>query len=317
MKKIGAVSGKFRILHNAHKEYILKATLYVDVLHIFIVDDPSIQRYSTILETKKAICKILQEIDIEYYIHFAPKTNTMQEWDEYVIGLLKRDDIMMFNSKEEYTNILLPTGYINCQHALSISASEIEKNPYLEHNFSNIAQEYMPYLNKKIAISGVENTGKTQFIKKVSRIYLTSHSEDMKKSFRINEYNDPYGQLTIKDIDTILHLQFINNLKMNEQARRFLIIDNDYPMILNELLELEKMTNDVELFTKVKTKLEVIINENKNDLTIVIKPKINSEKYQRLIKIYQQNNINYIEVDLANYVDTYEEIAKNINCLLK
>ncbi len=316
MKKIGAVSGKFRILHNAHKEYILKATLYVDVLHIFIVDDPTIERYSSVGETKKAIIQMLKGIEIEYYIHIAPKINSMLEWDEYVIKLLGTTKVVMFNSKEEYSNVKLQTGYINCQHALSISASEIEKNPYLEHNFKNIASEYRPFLNYKIAISGIENCGKTQMIRKIAKIYQTAASEDMYKNYLEHNFNNENTELTLREYGKICAEQQISNEQANKKANRFVIIDNDYAMLLNKLLTIKTKYNSSE-FEIVKKQIEFNWQLNRNDLTLVIKPKQINEQYQQLIEIYEENKVNYIEIEINDYQKMFAEIEKKIYKLLK
>ncbi len=316
MKKIGAVSGKFRILHNAHKEYILKATLYVDVLHIFIVDDPTIERYSSVGETKKAIIQMLKGIEIEYYIHIAPKIDSMLEWDEYVIKLLGTTKVVMFNSKEEYSNVKLQTGYINCQHALSISASEIEKNPYLEHNFKNIASEYRPFLNYKIAISGIENCGKTQMIRKIAKIYQTAASEDMYKNYLEHNFNNENTELTLREYGKICAEQQISNEQANKKANRFVIIDNDYAMLLNKLLTIKTKYNSSE-FEIIKKQIEFNWQLNRNDLTLVIKPKQINEQYQQLIEIYEENKVNYIEIEINDYQKMFAEIEKKIYKLLK
>ncbi len=316
MKKIGAVSGKFRILHNAHKEYILKATLYVDVLHVFIVDDPTIERYSSVGETKKAIIQMLKGIEIEYYIHIAPKIDSMLEWDEYVIKLLGTTKVVMFNSKEEYSNVKLQTGYINCQHALSISASEIEKNPYLEHNFKNIASEYRPFLNYKIAISGIENCGKTQMIRKIAKIYQTAASEDMYKNYLEHNFNNENTELTLREYGKICAEQQISNEQANKKANRFVIIDNDYAMLLNKLLTIKTKYNSSE-FEIIKKQIEFNWQLNRNDLTLVIKPKQINEQYQQLIEIYEENKVNYIEIEINDYQKMFAEIEKKIYKLLK
>ncbi len=317
MKKIGAVSGKFRILHNAHKEYILKATLYVDELHIFIVDDQSIKRFSDVYETKLAIIEILKGIDIEYYIHIAPKLDSMIQWDNYVINKLGHDQIIMFNSKEEYTNVKLATGYINCQHALSISASEIEKNPYQEHNFTNVAAEYMPYLNKKIAINGVKKTGKTQMIKKIAKIYQTNSTKDMRKEYINEKLNGKEQALTIEEIKIIISEQIVENNQANHKAKRFLIIDNDYATLLLEVKKLyEQQLIDEDTYKKQCQYLKMIWQEQKNDLTILLRPSQDNKEYDLLKEIYDENKVKYSEITNKDYVSSFKKIEELINEIL-
>ncbi len=339
MKKHGAVSGKFRILHNAHKEYIVKATLEVDVLHVFIVDDPSIKRYATVKQTQAAIGSILQQLDIEYYIHIAPYTKDMLAWDQYVIKTIGHDDIIMYNSKEEYTNVILKTGYINCEHALSISASEIEKNPYANHNFRNIANEFMPYLNKKVVISGVESCGKTQMSTKLAMLNSTVYSRECGRFYAeecLGGEDDAFEAIDFVEIAT---RQMVQDKMMNMDAKRFLIVDTD-PIVTLRFLDAyykeyeERGILSEEFkknYAKYRSDLYKICQDYEADLTIVLKPtvkfvadgqrwevdqEIRLKNHEDLIALYRELNKEVYVIESDNYKERFTQASIAIKNLI-
>ncbi len=339
MKKVGAVSGKFRILHNAHKEYIIKATLEVDELHIFIVDDPKIIRYATIKETQIAIGQILKHIDVDYYIHIAPYTQNMLEWDNYVIKTVGHNNIKMYNSKEEYTNIKLKTGYINCTHSLSISASEIEKNPYKELNFRNIAREYMPYLNKKVVISGVESCGKTEMAKKIALIFDTEFSREYGRYYAEEHLGGEDDAFEAIDFEKIAIKQLVQDEQKNIDAKRFLVVDTDPIVTLRfldayylEYKERKILTSEFEAsYQSYRKRLVQICLDYQADLTIILAPNVKfvedgkrwiidqkerMKNHHELLRLYQELGKRYIVVDDINYKARFRNVEGKIINLL-
>ncbi len=339
MKKYGAVSGKFRILHNAHKEYIVKATLEVDVLHVFIVDDPQIKRYASIKQTQAAIGKILQELDITYYIHIAPYTTDMLAWDNYVIETVGHDDIIMYNSKEEYTNVKLETGYINCEHALSISASEIEKNPFADHNFRNIAGEYMPYLNKKVVISGVESCGKTQMATKMALLNSTTYSREVGRFYAEECLGGEDDAFEAHDFVEIAMRQLVQDQRVNERAKRFLVVDTD-PIVTLRFLdayyqEYEErgiLSSEFKAnYKKYRQKLYQICQDYNADLTIILSPsvrfvtdgqrwevadEIRLNNHKTLLSLYKELNKEVLVIEADNYKDRFSQAQEAITNML-
>ncbi len=154
MKRLGIVSGKFRIFHKGHRDVILKAIQCdIDKLVIIIHNQKDVKRYSTIEELKNSINEILKEVDKEYEIVYTTKNfSDFDEWEEYVLNKFKGWDILMFNSKENYQNIKLNNTFINCDVPLSVSASEIEKNPFGKENFKNISEEFKSFLKQRVNV---------------------------------------------------------------------------------------------------------------------------------------------------------------------
>ncbi len=340
MKRIGAVSGKFRILHNAHKEYIVKATLEVDILHVFIVDDKTIKRHATIKETQAAIGKILQELDVKYYIHIAPYTTDMLEWDNYVINTIGHKDVIMYNSKEEYTNVKLKTGYINCEHALSISASEIEKNPFADHNFRNIASEFMPYLNKKVVISGVESCGKTQMATKMAMLNSTVYSREVGRYYAEECLGGEDDAFEAQDFVEIAMRQLVQDKQMNNNAKRFLVVDTD-PIVTLRFLDayyLEYKERNIlsesfeENYQLCREKLYKICLDYNTDLTIILAPNVRfvadglrwqqeqtvrQKNHETLLNLYAELGKEVVVIDADNYKERFKQASDEITKVLK
>ncbi len=154
MKKIGIVSGKFRIFHKGHRDVILKAIQCdIDKLVIIIHNQKEVKRYSTIEELKKSIQEVLKDSDKEYEIVYTTKEFIeFEDWENYVLEKFKGHDILMFNSKEDYQNIKLNNTFINCDVPLNLSASDIEKDPFNEENYESICNEFQCFLKKRVNV---------------------------------------------------------------------------------------------------------------------------------------------------------------------
>ncbi len=152
MKKLGIVSGKFRIFHKGHKDVILKASKYdIDKLIVIIHDQKNIKRYSTIKELENTIHNVLKNEKIEYEIVYTSKEfKNFDIWEDYILEKFEGWDILMFNSKENYKNIKLKNTFINCDVPLTMSASNIEESPFSKENSNYIAEEFKPFLKRRV-----------------------------------------------------------------------------------------------------------------------------------------------------------------------
>ncbi len=154
MKKLGIVSGKFRIFHKGHKDVILKAIQCdIDKLVIVIHNQKDVKRYSTIKELKSSIKEVLKDSKKEYEIIYTTKDfSVFDDWEEYILNKFKGWDILMFNSKENYQNVKLNNTFINCDVPLSLSASNIEEDPFKKENYNNIPSEFNKFVKKRVNV---------------------------------------------------------------------------------------------------------------------------------------------------------------------
>ncbi|MGL4662919.1 MAG: AAA family ATPase, partial [Culicoidibacterales bacterium] len=228
----GAICGKFRIIHVAHKELMIQAMGKVDHLHIFVCDVANIKRYASILETKIAIGEILKKYDTPFTIHVLSPQELIDspapspEWDRLLLSKAGQIDVI-FDSKEVYGNTLLHNEYINLFSSKKISASDIEKNPYGDYEANLIAPEFMRFMNKKVVLTGIESCGKTTMAKKLADFFHTTYSEEYGKYYSNEELGSIESCYQPKDFVHIANSQLLQDKLKNKKAHRMLIVDTD------------------------------------------------------------------------------------------
>lgn len=248
-KKIGVVSGKFRILTKGHKEYLVNAmTEKIDELHVIICDYDGVCRFSTIEELKQSISEILRKYEKPYYFHIYTKfldlkEKPIKEWDLDVINMvnsihtgvdtytkIKGENITIFNSKKNYKNSLINNKMLVPFENKEISASIIENNLYIKKYYSLIAPEFMRYINRKYVISGIESSGKTNLCQRLADIFDTNFSEEVGRFYSPDylggsKYYE--GQYSPKDLVLIAMKQIIQDKDINLKSTRMVFLDSD------------------------------------------------------------------------------------------
>lgn len=333
----GAICGKFRIIHVAHKELMIQAMGKVDHLHIFVCDVPHIKRYASILETKIAIGEILKKYDTPFTIHVLTPTELQDspapspEWDRLLLSKAGQLDVI-FDSKEVYGNTLIHNEYINLFSSKKISASDIEKNPYGDYESTLIAPEFMRFMNKKIVLTGIESCGKTTIAKKLSDFFHTTYSEEYGKYYSKDELGSIESCYQPKDFVHIANAQLLQDKSKNKHASRMLIVDTD-PIVTLFYLELYK--SDIMLdgniteddYTKAYTELVEKCRNYTADMFIYLTPKVkfiqdgtrlvpDEERRiklnERLQALYQAFNIPLTIIDSINYNDRFIDTVNAI-----
>lgn len=326
----GAISGKFRIIHVAHKELMIQAMGKVDHLHVFVCDVPNIKRYATILETKIAIGEILKKYDTPFTIHVLTPTELEDapapspEWDRLLLSKAGQLDVI-FDSKEAYGNVIIRNEYINLFNSKRISASDIEKNPYGDYEASLIAPEFMRFMNKKVVLTGIESCGKTTIAKKLSDFFHTAYSEEFGKYYSKDELGSIESCYQPKDFVHIANSQLLQDKTKNKSAHRMLIVDTD-PIVTLFYLELYKseimINNDLteDEYNKAYNELVEKCRNYTADLFLYLTPKVKfvqdgtrlvpDEKRRialnkHLLELYERFNISLTIIDSINYNDRF------------
>lgn len=331
--KLGVVSGKFRLLHKAHKELITRATLEnIDSLAIVIYDTPEIKRYSTVAELRIAIGNMFRDIDMPYQIIiYNGDLNDVESLEQYLIDTVGHDDIVMFDSKNVYPNVRLANKYITCTASINISSSQIEENPYTTENYENIAKEFMPYINKKVVLSGIESSGKTQFCKKLANVYNTTYSSEVGRFYGERMLGGDDDSYTPKDFVFIAMDQMKQDKIINRDAKRCLFVDTD-PFVTLRFLrsyyeEYEARNLITEEFKKeyddAKAMLETLCKTYKYDVIFILSPdvpfvadglrweqsdEVLRSRFQELLAIYDSFGVEYKIIDKSSYIDRFEAI---------
>lgn len=326
MKKFGVVAGRFRLLHVGHKEYFIRAMDCCDELHVFICD-MDVKRYSTIIETRIAIGTILQKYDTPYKIHIVRREQmkTMQvpsqQWDQYIIDTLRcdKEQIIVFDSKEVYGNVLLKNQYLKTYTPDHVSVSAIEHAPLSAHNALYIVPEFIPFMNKKVVITGIESCGKTTLVKKLADLYNTCYSEEYGRYYSGLELGGEEGAFHPKDFVHIAGAQLLQDKMKNKEAYRLLLVDTD-PIVTLYYLNLyqeEIMDEVTEVeFEKAKAAIIEMCKAYKGDLFIYLSPKVKfvedglrflrdeqrrQEKDSELIAMYESFGIHLHIIEEESY----------------
>ncbi len=355
---VGVISGKFRLLHNGHVEYILNSTNEkIDKLYVIICENPNSQRYASITDTSIAISKILSDIDIDFkilvYNYQYEDTNVISdEFEEFVINTItsmescKLEDIIIYNGKDDYINTRLRSKRLSISQT-HLSSTDIEKNPYANEVYVNIAKEYMPYINKKIVISGVESTGKTQTSIKLAKTFNTSYSVEVGRWYAKQYLGNNDNLFLPKDFVHIAMEQTLQDKQVNYEAKRFLICDTDpfvtlrflrsykdfYYQLMNEgMLSVNEIAEFENEYSEAEQSLMIICKKYEADLTILLAPTVDYVKdgirwdnqtqeerirrHQELIQLYDEFNVNYVIIKDDNFVSRFSAVVKHVeNCL--
>ncbi|WOO88240.1 AAA family ATPase [Mollicutes bacterium LVI A0078] len=331
--KVGAISGKFRLLHKAHKELMTRATLEnIEELYIVVIDSPSIKRYSSLAELRIAIGNIMTDIDMKYTIVISDKEfDSVQELEQFVIDKAGHNNILMFDSKDKHQNVLLDNKFITCSASINISSSQIEANPYRIDNYENIAKEFMPYINKKVILSGTESTGKTQFCKKLSNIYNTTYSPEVGRFYAENELGFDDEAYTPKDFVFIAMEQMKQDKLLNMEAKRCLFVDTDPFVTLRflysyyeEYAERGLITPEFEKeYEDAITMLDTLCKTYKYDYVFLLTPDVPyvedgirwkqsqdvlNARFNELKEIYDKYSVEYHVIDKNSYLERFTEI---------
>ncbi len=336
--KVGVVSGKFRLLHKAHKELLTRATLEnIDELCIVIINSPEMKRYSSISELRIAIGNMMKDIDMSYSIVISENEFAdIEQLEDFIIENVGHDDILMFDSKDSHANIKLDNKFITCSASINISSSQIEANPYRIDNYENIAKEFMPYINKKVILSGTESTGKTQFCKKLSNIYNTTYSPEVGRFYGELELGSDDDAYTPKDFVFIAMEQLKQDKQLNLEAKRCLFVDTD-PFVTLRFLhsyyeeyvtrglitpEFEKEYNDA------VSMLDNLCKTYRYDYIFLLTPdvpyvedglrwkqsqEVLNARFNELKAIYDKYDVDYHIIDKNTYLERFTEIEKQLS----
>lgn len=342
MNKVGVVSGRFRLIHKAHKEVITRATLEkIDELCIVVIDSPQTKRYSTISELRIAFGNILQHIDMKYQILILQeKITSTTQLEDLIIDHYQHRNIVMFDSRVKYQNQQLENKFIDCPLSSKITTASIEENPYEISNYENIATEFMPYINRKIVLSGTESSGKTQFCKKLSNIYNTVYSPEVGRFYGNHFLGGDDEAYSPKDFVFIAIEQMKQDRLLNQDAKRCLFVDTDPFVTLRFLTSYYQeyaarglLTPEfIKEYDDAKQMLDSVCNTYRCDLILLLAPNVKyvddglrwqqsqderNQRFQELVAIYDYYKMPYVIIDESGYQARFAAVEKQLETYFK
>jgi len=246
--KNAGIAGKFRLLHKAHVELILRAMSYTETLHVFIVDLPVYQRYASIDDLIACFDTIFAHLTNQNYeIHVITEELSGLAWDKHLLELVPELEAM-FDSKEPYDNILVENQFIALNMGKTVSVTNIEQALYKPENFALIAEEFKYFLTKKVVIAYDNNAYTEKLIAQVRMYFdaiiyeeLGAQNNETLLLFpkRLMLFKQTRKQMkeidthhVLSDIDHIVYLYKDDNLLVNvegAQADRYTILQYTTP----------------------------------------------------------------------------------------
>lgn len=318
--KHAGIAGKFRLLHKAHVELILRAICYTEHLHIFIVDLPTYKRYATIDKLKQSFIEIFRQLDYpNYHIHIIKENLSGQVWDEKLLELVPTLETM-FDSKEVYGNILVNNEFIKLDASSEISVTNIEQNLYDKHYFYLITKEFRQYINKKIVITGKSHSGITSLTKKLTYYY------NVTANFDFNTVNDHIALLLAQyatEFCTYLTENVINIVQDFSVARRMLLINDDVIKLYYTLLKTETDILAQELLTPetlatIYKQLEILLASFVQDIDYYIYCTDNPQNDELLVCYQKFISPEKLAIVATNdYLTMFNKSIAEINAYLK
>ncbi len=340
-RKYGICAGKFRVLHKGHREYFIQAAgAITEKLFIVVSDSRAIQRPVPLHNLVKAVGFIMQDIGVDYAILVAPFFEELEEWEGWLIknlGITEPKEWVIFNSKVEYHNERLDNQFLHLFTDRLLSSSSVENFPYSLKNSHLICQEFWPFINKKVVISGTESCGKTVMAKKVAKVYDTVYSEEYGR-FHANKFlggvDESYRPT---DFVHIAMQQILQDKDRNLGAKRILVVDTDAVVTLRFLYDYSKRLKSAGLwddesekdFLAAEETLHQLCSERKADITILLPPNVmyfqdgvrwdnlstveRYESYDLLKSLYDRFGIRYEEVGSSDYNERFTEVVRIIN----
>ncbi len=350
MYRYGIVGGKFRLLHYAHREYFIQAMGEVDKLYI-VISQGDFKRYASLAETQQSVGKIMQNMGFkageDYEICIAPYFDNNQDWEDWLIEKLDIKNLaewIIFNSKEEYTNIKFKNKFLKLESAANIeniSATHIEEDPYTLVNSNFICKEFLTYMNKKVVITGTESCGKTVLAAKLAGVFDTCFSEEYGRHHAAIFLGDQDITYQPKDFVHIAMQQTLQDKEMNEKAKRLLVVDTDPVVTLRFFYSYMERIKEMGLWDETleeeaiaaENQLIDFIKKYKYDLIVMLNPEVDLlhdgvrwdipteerwKNHNNLKALYLKYGLKFYEVNSQNYNQRFIDAVKLIreNCYI-
>lgn len=203
----GLIFGKFAPLHLGHINMVIKASALVDTLHVVLSYDQKFNdtledsvsgpltkanRHLALLETFKDFDNIIVNVIDESAVPGYPEGEGM-----FTNMLKKKTRILhfdkVFTSEPSYDKYL-KDNFPDSEHIVvdanrdevTISATMIRGNPYKYWDF--IAPAMRKHYVKKVCVIGIESTGKSTLVKKLSKALQTIFVEEVGRTICEQEY---------------------------------------------------------------------------------------------------------------------------------
>lgn len=319
-EKIGLYSGKFFPLHRGHLDCIIKASCMVDKLYIIInhnekaerelcegnkfVDKAKIKYEQLTPRTRITwLCKALKDIDNIVIKEVSNDYGSFEDTAVEIRKIIGKNPDYIFSSEPTYDSIFKSL-YPRVKHIIfdkgeiPISSTQIRLEGVYKH-WDYLPKPVQADFVKKVAIIGLDKTGKTTLTRNLANKYNTEYVEDyMRNLFDCN------NGLLEEVYPTILYQHNKKEYEITKKANKLLFIDSESITTQYSL----KLYNPI---------LDEIAKNQDYDLYLFLEPHIEEEKERNneLKAMFDKVGIKYICID-GNYLERFNKVCKLVERLL-
>lgn len=333
MYKIGMYGGCFNPLHNGHVNAIIEASTRCEKLYVVMSNskDKNEINHRERLMWLKTVTKDIDNIEV--FEIFDENDNKYEyDWEsgvKQVKDYIKENiDVIFAGDDYKGTNTwenAYPESKVEYLKRDGISSTLIRSDVYKYFDYlPKIVQNY--YL-KKVCIIGTESCGKTTLVRKLAKMYNTTHVEEMGRY--VCEEAGGIDNMQKKHYIDILSRHKVSEQEAIKHANKLLFVDTDSLITLYYyILDFGIKTKEDKLF---KNMAESIAALNNYDLYLFLEPDVKwvqdgSRTYGEdsvrqnnnkiLKKLLEDNKIKYISIS-GTYNERLKKATKEINKLFK
>ena len=244
----GVFPGKFLPPHRGHLASILRAHSMCDKLYVVVCerkkDDGTLcaaddLRYISGVERRKWLKQETQGIDqldvilLDEEAYGIPSwPQGWERWARVLEKTVPEPFQVIFGGETEYqkgTDVHFPNLVYRVidpeRTRWTVSATQIRRDPAGYWDY--ILGSARPFFCKTVLITGTESCGKTTLTKKLGKIYNTSWSEEIGRSYSRDHLGEDEGAFSDHDFLRIAHMQLENDMRAVRSANRICFVDTD------------------------------------------------------------------------------------------
>lgn len=340
----GLIFGKFAPLHNGHVNFIKESAKHCDTLVVVVSYDDKFnvkqtdfwKKYLTLENRLEWLNKEFKDYDdiIITYVDESELKGYPNSWQEYANLVYDafynatgvNSPNMVFSSEWEYDDGI-KTYFPESVHvvidstrkAVTISATQIREHLYVHWEYLPRSVQFT--LAKKIALIGIESTGKTTLSERLAKHYVAPVVPEFAKEFIINELNgvekniddNHYDMFATKQLESIWELYDGSELAFID-TNAFItgFYQRLYTGKISPVVEDLMRTESYDLILYLDNDVEWIDDGMRYHGTPTLRQKA-KVLFELMLLEY---NINYVKIN-GSYDERFKSAIKHINGVLR
>ncbi|WP_342322294.1 multifunctional transcriptional regulator/nicotinamide-nucleotide adenylyltransferase/ribosylnicotinamide kinase NadR [Kosakonia sp. BYX6] len=343
-KNIGVVFGKFYPLHTGHIYLIQRACSQVDELHIILgydetrdrelFEDSAMSQQPTVSDRLRWLLqtfKYQKNIRIHAFNEegMEPYPHGWDVWSKGIEAFMTEKGITpnwIYTSEEadapQYLQHLgIEAVLVDPERTfMNISGSQIRANPFRYWEY--IPTEVKPFFVRTVAVLGGESSGKSTLVNKLANIFNTTSAWEYGRDYVFSHLGGDEIALQYSDYDKIAlgHAQYIDFAV--KYANKVAFIDTDFVTTQAFCKKYEGREHPFvqALIDEYRFDLVILLENNTpwiNDGLRSLGSSVDRKEFQDLlVSMLQENNIEYVRVEEADYDSRFLQCVELVKQLV-